>query len=206
MIRIENGWLTGDAIRHVLSPNFDRRPCQVDKIPEQVSLLVIHNISLPPGQFGGCYVDQFFTNCLNPTEHAFFEEIANVKVSAHLFIDRLGRVTQYVSLDDRAWHAGKSWFNGRENCNDFSIGIELEGTDDQPYSSEQYGQLATITRQIMLAYPALKFENIVGHCHIAPDRKTDPGASFDWLRYQDLIKSVQPGRTHKSVTNSETSK
>lgn len=186
-IQLHDGWFTGAGVRRQDSPNFDARPVTPVNAREKVSLLVIHNISLPPGQFGGGYVDQLFTNCLNPADHEFFASIFNVRVSAHLFIDRLGQVTQYVSLNDRAWHAGKSMFRGVENCNDFSIGIEMEGTDDQPYTAIQYQRLAEITRHIMLEYPQVKTENIVGHCDIAPDRKTDPGASFDWPHYRHLI-------------------
>ncbi len=189
-MQIKEGWLVGEGIRRLDSPNCDQRPFSVMNAFHAVDLLVIHNISLPPGQFGGCHVDQLFTNCLNPTEHVFFETIAHVKVSAHLFINRQGEVTQYVSLHDRAWHAGKSSFRGKENCNDFSIGVELEGTDDQPYTEVQYRQLALITRQIMLEYPRIALENIVGHCDVAPGRKTDPGASFDWKYYRHLIGVV----------------
>jgi len=180
----------GEGIRHLESPNCDQRPFPASGLSKAVHLLVIHNISLPPGQFGGCHVDQLFTNCLDPAEHAFFETIAHVKVSAHLFIDRQGAVTQYVSLQERAWHAGRSSFQGKENCNDFSIGIELEGTDDQAYADVQYRQLARITREIMREYPNITRDNIVGHCDIAPDRKTDPGASFDWKYYRSLIGVV----------------
>jgi len=186
-MQLKDGWFSGEGIRRMDSPNCDSRPFSCTDTAGSVSLLVIHNISLPPGEFGGCYVDQLFTNCLNPNDHVFFESIANIKVSAHLFIGRRGDVTQYVSLKDRAWHAGKSVFQGKESCNDFSIGIELEGTDDQPYTDVQYRRLAEITRYIMLAYPEIKTENIVGHCDISPDRKTDPGASFDWKQYRRLI-------------------
>lgn len=204
-LQLKDGWFTGGGVRRQDSPNCDARPFSrvdmaVADTDADVSLLVIHNISLPPGQFGGCYVDQLFTNCLNPADHEFFASIFNVRVSAHLFIDRQGQVTQYVSLQDRAWHAGKSIFRGRESCNDFSIGIELEGTDEQPYDDIQYQRLAELTRQIMQAYPQINAEHIVGHCDIAPDRKTDPGASFDWQRYRRLIGAkfnfnVQTGKS-----------
>lgn len=186
-IKIQDGWLIGGGVRQLPSPNFDKRPFAVSQSLNDITLLVIHNISLPPGQFGGCHIDELFTNCLNPAAHTFFENIANVRVSAHLLIDRSGKVTQYVSLNDRAWHAGKSSFEGKENCNDYSIGIELEGTDDQPYAEVQYRQLARLSRLLMLEYPGIKRENIVGHCDIAPDRKTDPGASFDWSHYRALM-------------------
>ena len=185
--QIKEGWLVGEGFRRIDSPNCDPRPFSRSDISRNINLLVIHNISLPPGQFGGCYIDQLFTNCLDPAEHEFFESIANVKVSAHLLITRQGDVTQYVSLGDRAWHAGKSVFLGKENCNDFSIGIELEGTDDRPYTEVQYQRLADITRVIMREYPEIRIENIVGHCDISPDRKTDPGVSFDWKKYRHLI-------------------
>jgi AmpD protein len=152
-----------------------------------IRLLVIHNISLPPGQFGGSHVDELFTNCLDPHGHTFFETIAKLRVSSHLFINRQGIITQYVSLAERAWHAGRSSFQGKENCNDYSIGIELEGTDDQPYTDVQYRHLAIVTRLLMREYPGIKTDNIVGHCDIAPGRKTDPGASFDWKYYRYLI-------------------
>lgn len=186
-IQIESGWLVGEGIRRLKSPNYDRRPNTTSDQPNEITLLVIHNISLPPGQFGGCHIDELFTNCLDPSKHVFFEKIAGVRVSAHLLLDRQGSVTQYVSFDDRAWHAGRSSFQGRENCNDYSIGIELEGTDDQPYAELQYRMLAVITRLLMLEYPGIKVENIVGHCDVAPDRKTDPGMSFDWNYYRSLV-------------------
>ena len=182
-MRIEHGWLVGSGIRHCPSSNFDSRK------GTDVSLLVIHNISLPPGEFGGCHIDQLFTNSLDTTAHPFFGTIAELRVSAHVLIDREGKVTQYVSFEDRAWHAGKSWFQGRDNCNDFSIGIELEGTDDMPYTEEQYRTLAAITRELLNLYPRLNRDTIVGHCDIAPDRKTDPGKSFDWERYFALLKN-----------------
>lgn len=180
-MKIINGWLTGRNIRRIDSPNHDDRPAG-----EGISLLVIHNISLPPGKFGGCHIDELFTNCLDPRAHPFFASIAGARVSAHVLINRQGQVTQYVPFSQRAWHAGQSTFQGRERCNDFSIGIELEGTDTKPYTRVQYERLVSVTRQILLAYPAIKPENIVGHADIAPGRKTDPGASFDWTRYRNL--------------------
>ncbi|MFQ3324135.1 MAG: AmpD protein [Pseudomonadales bacterium] len=162
------------------SENFNLRPAG-----HNPSLLVIHNISLPPGQFGTGCIDKFFTNCLDASEHPFFTEIAELTVSAHLVIDRVGRVTQYVNFNDRAWHAGVSNFQGCDACNDFSIGIELEGTDNIAYTDEQYAALIGATVAIKQAYPAINSERIVGHCDIAPGRKTDPGESFDWSRYKD---------------------
>jgi len=161
------------------SPNFS------DRLSEEISLLVIHNISLPPGQFGNNFVDQFFTNKLDPNKDPYFEEIYEMKVSSHLFIDREGLLTQFVPFDRAAWHAGVSEFKGRDNCNEFSIGIELEGTDDLEYSSNQYKTLIEVTKALMEAYPNISADNIVGHQDIAPVRKTDPGEAFDW----DLYKS-----------------
>src|SRR5690606_29774947 len=169
-----DGWLQGEGIRHVPSPNCDARPAGAE-----ISLLVIHNISLPPGEYGGCYIDALFRNCLDPLVHPYFEGIASSRVSAHVLIDRCGQLTQYVPFSLRAWHAGVSVHQGRERCNDFSIGIELEGCDDQPYDDRQYAALRQLTAVLLLEYPALNRDNIadhvVGHCHIAPGRKTDPG-------------------------------
>ncbi|MDF2075489.1 1,6-anhydro-N-acetylmuramyl-L-alanine amidase AmpD [Pseudomonas mendocina] len=174
------GWFQG--IHHCPSPNFNARPCG------EISLVVVHNISLPPGQFGTGKVLEFFQNSLPVHEHPFFAEIASLKVSAHFFIERDGRLTQFVSCLDRAWHAGVSWFEGRDNCNDFSLGVELEGTDDLPYSDAQYASLAALTRQLLDAYPALSDQRIRGHCDIAPGRKTDPGPAFDWSRLHAELK------------------
>ena len=168
--------------RQVPSPNQSSRPEGAE-----VSLLVIHNISLPPGQFGGCHVDELFCNCLNPDKHPFFAEIVDLRVSAHLLIDRQGEVSQYVPFDRKAWHAGQSSFEGRENCNEFSIGIELEGTDSLDFTDSQYRALAEVTRLLIRHYPAIKTDRIVGHCDIAPGRKTDPGECFDWQRYRNEL-------------------
>ena len=161
------------------SPNFSERS------NKEISLLVIHNISLPPGQFGNNFIDQFFTNKLDPHEDPYFEDIYEMKVSSHLFIDREGLLTQFVPFDKAAWHAGVSEFKGRDNCNEFSIGIELEGTDNLEYTSNQYKTLIEVTKALMDDYPEIKADNIVGHKDIAPVRKTDPGDAFDW----DLYKS-----------------
>ncbi len=177
---IQDGWLT--PVKQVRSPNFNARP-----VGEVVSLLVIHNISLPPGEFGSGCVEAFFCNQLDTELHPFFNEIKDLTVSAHLLIERTGAVIQFVSFLDRAWHAGKSIFDGRENCNDFSIGIELEGTDDCPYTDAQYRQLARMSRVLKTNFPAITDTRIVGHCDIAPGRKTDPGAAFDWVRYRAFI-------------------
>lgn len=165
----------------VASPNFNERP------EGEISLLVIHNISLPPGEFGADYITDLFCNRLDPDAHPYFAGIAHLQVSAHLLITRTGRVIQYVPFDKRAWHAGVSVFEGRENCNDFSIGIELEGTDDLPYTAQQYEQLSAVTRVLMQAYPAITRQRITGHCHIAPGRKTDPGAAFDWPAFLAML-------------------
>lgn len=172
----KNGWLyPGPGIQRRPSPNFNKRPD-----PSDITLLVIHNISLPPGEFGTPYVRDLFLNQIQLDAHPWFENLAGLKVSAHFLITRKGRITQFVSCNDRAWHAGVSLFNGREQCNDFSIGIELEGTDDRPYTKRQYDVLATLTANLRTRYP---LDAVRGHCHIAPDRKTDPGSSFDWNRY-----------------------
>ena len=161
------------------SPNQDARPDAVD-----ISLLVIHGISLPPGRFGGPCIRRLFTNSLDPAEHPFFDTIKGLKVSAHLLIRRHGGILQFVGFDRRAWHAGVSQFGGRENCNDFSVGIELEGTDETPYTDRQYRALIRVTRCLQRAYPDITPARIVGHCDIAPGRKTDPGPAFDWARYR----------------------
>lgn len=157
------------------SPHFDQRPAETE-----INLLVIHNISLPPGEFGGGYVQQLFAGTIDLDAHAWFENLKDVRVSAHFLIERNGCITQFVSCLDRAWHAGVSTFDGRTQCNDFSIGIELEGTDDLPYNDQQYKAVALLTDALRNAFP---FKAVRGHCHIAPVRKTDPGVSFDWSRY-----------------------
>lgn len=157
------------------SPNCDARPEHAE-----IDLLVIHGISLPPGQFGGSYIDQLFTNSLDENEHEYFREIRGLRVSAHVLIDRQGRLTQYVPFSRRAWHAGASCFGDRAGCNDFSIGIELEGCDDEPYEPIQYECLAAVVSALREHWPGISRDRIVGHCHIAPERKTDPGPAFDW--------------------------
>ena len=148
----------------------------------------MHNISLPPGQFGGDHITNFFLGNLDPNIHPYFENIYNIRVSAHCLIQRNGHIIQYVSFNDKAWHAGVSAYKSREKCNDFSIGIELEGTDDIPYTEAQYQQLTLLSRCLIDTYPAMK-NNIVGHCDIAPGRKTDPGEAFDWQHFQALMVS-----------------
>ncbi|RDE22810.1 1,6-anhydro-N-acetylmuramyl-L-alanine amidase AmpD [Motiliproteus coralliicola] len=178
-LTIADHWL--QPVSHCPSPNQNERP------GAPVDLLVIHNISLPPGQFGGGHVQELFTNCLDPKGDPFFAEIEGLEVSAHVLIERDGTITQFVPFDRRAWHAGVSCYQGREACNDFSIGIELEGTDDTPYTDAQYQRLAELIKLLLASYPDLSKEKIVGHSDIAPGRKTDPGASFDWSRFHSLI-------------------
>lgn len=174
-----SGWCQG--ARHCPSPNFNERP------QAEVSLLVIHNISLPPGQFGTGKVQEFFQNRLIVDEHPYFVEIAALRVSAHFLIERDGAITQFVSCNERAWHAGQSCFAGRDNCNDFSLGVELEGTDELPFSDAQYAALVGLTRELQRAYPSLTLERICGHSDIAPTRKTDPGPAFDWSRLRTAL-------------------
>ncbi len=164
------------------SPNYNERPTA------DISMLVVHNISLPPNQFGGSYIADFFCNKLDCTRHPYFDEIKGLQVSAHLLIRRDGEILQFVPFNKRAWHAGRSEFEEQVECNDFSIGIELEGADEIPYEQSQYEVLAQVTNALILAYPAIKPQRIVGHCDIAPKRKTDPGASFNWPKYKQLIK------------------
>ncbi|WP_347253259.1 1,6-anhydro-N-acetylmuramyl-L-alanine amidase AmpD [Leminorella grimontii] len=178
-MKLTDGWI--DEATRVPSPHFDERP--EGEIP---SLLVVHNISLPPGEFGGPYIDRLFTGRLDPNEHPYFAEIHHLRVSAHCLIRRDGEVVQYVPFDKRAWHAGVSIFEGRERCNDFSIGIELEGTDTADFTDEQYRQLARVTELLVANYPITP-ERIRGHSDIAPGRKSDPGPHFYWDRYRSLI-------------------
>jgi N-acetyl-anhydromuramoyl-L-alanine amidase len=177
--------------RLIASPNCDDRPpgCAVD-------LLVIHHISLPPGEFGGAGIVQLFTNAIDPAAHPYFETIAGTRVSAHFLIRRDGQLLQFVPCAKRAWHAGESSWKGRSRCNDFSIGIELEGTGDVPFTPPQYRRLAALTRALQARYP---IRDIVGHSDIAPGRKTDPGPHFDWARYRRMLRqAVQRGKVrHK---------
>lgn len=176
-----SGWY--DNARHVPSPYFDVRPSVDD-----ISLLVVHNISLPPGQFGGPYIEQFFTGKLDPEEHPFFQVIHQMGVSAHCLIRRDGEVVQFVSFLDRAWHAGQSSFAGRERCNDYSIGIELEGSDFVAYTEQQYQALTQLTETLVSSFPQITTERITGHQYIAPLRKTDPGLVFDWQKFKEKLK------------------
>jgi AmpD protein len=175
-------------VRQSLCTNFSQRPSSVD-----VSLLVIHNISLPPGQFGGPEIEQFFHNRLDCGQDPFFEELDGMRVSAHLLIRRDGKVVQFVPFQEMAWHAGESSYQGQAACNEFSVGIELEGADDVPYTSEQYRSLVKVTGLLMERFPSLQKENIVGHSDIAPGRKTDPGPAFDWIAYRSMLDSNLSG-------------
>jgi AmpD protein len=183
-IGIESDWLIG--ARRVHSPNQDVRPIPASEI----DLLVIHSISLPPGSFGGGYIEQFFCNQLDANAHPYFQEISRLRVSAHLLIYRTGDTVQFVPFNQRAWHAGESQYQGRSSCNDFSIGIELEGTDKTPYAETQYVKLAEVTLSLFRTYPRLLPARIVGHSEIAPERKTDPSPSFDWTLYRSLLRGL----------------
>lgn len=181
-MRIDSGWLSNAS--HCPSPNFNARP-----LGAEISLLVIHNISLPPDTYGTGYVHDFFQNTLDCDIHPYFDTLRELQVSAHCFIDRVGKLTQFVALEDRAWHAGKSEFEGCANCNDFSIGIELEGSDNISYTEMQYRKLTELVTCLMDYYPGITPERIVGHSDIAPGRKTDPGNAFDW----SLLRSTLAG-------------
>ena len=174
------------GVRWCPSPNFGPRPDG-----SSISLLVVHNISLPPEQFGGPHIETFFCNCLDTAVHPYFETIAELKVSAHALIRRDGSVIQFVSCLDRAWHAGRSSFQGKEECNDYSIGIELEGADEVPYTEEQYRALARLARLVITAWPEVTPDRIAGHSDIAPGRKTDPGPAFAWSRFQTLLSTEE---------------
>jgi N-acetyl-anhydromuramoyl-L-alanine amidase len=164
------------------SPNCDDRPADV-----AITLLVVHSISLPPGQFGGTAIVEFFTNRLDPRAHPYYATVAALKVSAHFLVRRDGELIQFVPCARRAWHAGASSWRGREGCNDFSIGVELEGADDVPYEPSQYATLGRLTRALLRRYP---IADLAGHSDIAPGRKTDPGPAFDWARYRRLAGLV----------------
>lgn len=178
----KDGWLSG--AHRVESPNCNPRPAGV--APE---LIVIHGISLPPGQYGGSAIEALFTNSLDPAGHPYFGEIAHLEVSAHFLIRRGGELVQFVSTDVRAWHAGVSCWQGREQCNDFSVGIELEGCDHQPYADPQYETLLKLIAILQTQYPSILADAIVGHSDVAPGRKTDPGPAFDWSRVRAAQES-----------------
>lgn len=194
-MEINDGWLTG--VEHQISPHFSTREVASDyasKTTEttcsEISLLVVHNISLPPAKFGGPYITDLFLGNLDANADPYFKEIAHLKVSAHCLIRRSGDVIQYVSFNDKAWHAGVSEFEKRQQCNDFSIGIELEGTDDIPYTEEQYQLLALLVKKLQASYPLISHNNIVGHCDIASGRKTDPGPSFNWHYFRQCLHAL----------------
>lgn len=185
----DDGWCSG--VQRMPSPNFDARPAGAG-----VDLLVIHNISLPPGQFGGPFIADLFGNRLDCDAHPYFDRLRALRVSAHFLIRRDGGVMQFVSADDRAWHAGASSFCGRERCNDFSIGIELEGTDEEPFDPRQYDALAGLTETLLQRYP---LTDVAGHEHIAPGRKTDPGPHFDWAFYHKSLIRQEPSAHARSA-------
>ena len=185
------GWLTG--VRRLPSPNCDPRPSG-----SEAELIVIHGISLPPASYGGPWIDRLFTNTLPAEAHPYFATIQGLRVSTHVLIARDGTLTQYVPFSMRAWHAGPSNWCGREACNDYSIGIELEGTDDEPYDDRQYPVLAQLIASLQQAYPALASGAVAGHSDIAPGRKTDPGPAFDWRRLERWV-AVAGGRLARGV-------
>lgn len=170
--------------RYVASPNCDERP-----EGQAPSLLLLHGISLPPGEFGGPEIEALFCNALKWDAHPYFAEIRGLEVSAHLLIRRDGSLVQFVPFEKRAWHAGASSFRGSDRCNDYSIGIELEGEDDTPYDERQYAVLPGVIRAIAAVYPAITAREIAGHCDVAPGRKSDPGPAFDWLRLYDALST-----------------
>lgn len=171
------GWLSG--VRRVESPNCDAYPARTP-----IDLLVIHSISLPPNEYGGDAIERFFTNTLDHAEHPYFEQLKGVRVSSHFLVRRNGQIVQFVPCNKRAWHAGVSTWRGRSRCNDFSIGIELEGSDFEPFTEYQYAALVRLTRRLKRIYP---IADIVGHSDIAPERKTDPGPFFDWEGYKKRL-------------------
>jgi len=180
-VAASSGWL--EPARRVDSPNCDDRPAGLR--PE---LVVVHGISLPPGEFGGPWIDALFTNCLPPDAHPYFAQVASLRVSAHALVRRDGEVVQYVPFHRRAWHAGQSAWRGRERCNDFSIGVELEGTDASAYDHAQYRVLSQLIAELCRAYRTLSPEHIVGHSDVAPGRKSDPGIAFDWPLLRALVR------------------
>lgn len=173
--------------RYLPSPHADDRPPATE-----VDLLVVHAISLPPGEFGGRAIDDFFLGRLDPSAHPYFATIASMRVSAHFLVDRQGGITQYVPVLRRAWHAGVSQWKGRERCNDFSVGVELEGDGETPFEARQYECLATLFRTLQTGLPGLTAENVTGHQHIAPERKWDPGPCFDWARLHQDMDMARP--------------
>ena len=175
MLTFTDHWI--DQARRVPSPNFNERPD-----PDDIALVVIHNISLPPERFGGPHIEAFFQNRLDPGAHPYFQEIRDLKVSSHFLIRRDGELVQFVACDRRAWHAGVSSWRGRDNCNDFALGIEMEGADRIPFEDAQYQRLSELLAALYEHYPRLSRDTVTGHENIAPGRKTDPGPAFDWTR------------------------
>ena len=194
-MKVDKGTGLLAGVRQVLSPYLDARPGSM--LPE---LIVVHGISLPPGEFGGPWIDRLFTGTLPADAHPEFRERASLRVSAHALIRRDGEIVQYVPFGQRAWHAGQSEYAGRTSCNDFSIGIELEGTDQSAYTDAQYRSLAALVSTLLASYPSLSAERIVGHSEIAPGRKTDPGPSFDWPRLRSLLAVHATKHVTKHVT------
>ena len=174
------GWL--QSVEVIKSPNFDSRPENIS-----IKLVVVHGISLPPGEYGGGHIQNFFCNQLDPGIHEYFESICDMTVSAHCLIERDGKIVQFVSFQDRAWHAGESTWRGQQSCNDFSVGIELEGCDDDAYTDSQYESLANLIAGLRARFPEISHDAIIGHSDIAPKRKTDPGPAFDWEKLKQLV-------------------
>jgi len=185
-VDLESGLMRG--ARQVATPNYDSRPAGVD-----AELIVVHGISLPPGEFGGPWIERLFTNTLPLDMHPYFAEIGEMRVSSHLLVARDGSLTQFVKFTDRAWHAGQSSYQGRPACNDFSIGVELEGADTLDYEAAQYDTLAEVVTALCDAYPRLAADRVVGHSDISPGRKTDPGPAFDWERARRAIGAASRG-------------
>jgi AmpD protein len=178
--QVKDGQLVG--ARQIPSPNFNQRPENTE-----IQLIVVHNISLPPSQFGGGYIEQFFQNQLDWSVHPYFQTIQGMEVSTHLLILRSGEVLQFVNFNDRAWHAGRSSYLGKKECNDYSIGIELEGSDDLPFATEQYDALVQVTTCLQQHYSKIQ-QHIAGHSDIAPGRKTDPGPYFNWANFRTQLQ------------------
>jgi N-acetyl-anhydromuramoyl-L-alanine amidase len=183
LVDLHSGLLRG--AKRIVSPNCDARPAGIE-----TSLIVVHGISMPPGEFGGPWIERLFTNTLPAEAHPYFAQIGPMRVSSHLVVARTGEITQYVKFTDRAWHAGVSCYEGREACNDFSVGVELEGTDTLPYEPVQYQLLAQVVAALCAAYGGLSPDRVVGHSDIAPGRKTDPGPAFDWPHARRLINAA----------------
>ena len=191
--QVVEGQLQG--ARQVPSPNFNARPTD-----QEIQLLVIHNISLPPSQFGGGYIEQFFQNQLDWSQHSYFQTIQGMQVSAHLLILRTGEVLQFVNFADRAWHAGRSSYLAQPECNDYSIGIELEGSDDLPFETAQYQSLVRVVHCLQQTYPSIQ-QHIAGHSDIAPGRKTDPGPYFDWQYFREQLSQLKASTSQEKLIN-----